>query len=257
MISLERLSHRYYQGQYDSSTPRHQKSGQEHKFPRAEQTLEAVGSGSDITGSQLSHDITTTRDDPKVQAITKRKLLSCRNRIKMKRRVVCGRIDPLTQSLKQLPSVLSSIFAPHHRHNQRTQLSAYLRHLWRSFRVNSRVRRTRIGTHLLYERLQHSPTITHVATETRASRVRFARELYRARQVNAIIPDRQPGPIKSRAARATNIHHDATWFTIRTMRDLVFVEETQALVYVQHRRPPVGRLMKRGSVPQAPGGCSR
>ena len=30
--------------------PRHQKSGQKHKLPRAEQILEAAGSGSDMTG---------------------------------------------------------------------------------------------------------------------------------------------------------------------------------------------------------------
>ena len=115
-------------------------------------------------------------------------------------------------------------------------------------------------THLLDECLEHSPAIAYVATEARTARIRLARKLLRTRKVDAVVADGQPCAIEAGAARAADIHHHAVRLSIRTMRDLVFVEKAQTLVlfiYLFYSHWGGGEWRVWWDVPRAPGGCSR
>ena len=99
--------------------------------------------------------------------------------------------------------------------------------------------RTRTRTHLLYEYLEHRPTIRHVAAKTRAARVRIlARgELLSLRKVDAVIAYREPRAVKASRVPATDVHHDAIRVTVRAMHDVVLVKKAQALhvVIIAHQ----------------------
>ncbi len=89
-------------------------------------------------------------------------------------------------------------------------------------------------THLLDEGLKHQSAVRYVAAETRATRIRIARELLCLCEVDTIVAHGEQRTIKVGRSRATYVHHYALWVAIRMMYDVVFVKETQALNASQH-----------------------
>ena len=166
----------------------------------------------------------------------------------MQRGIIRWRIDPLTQRLEQFPCVLCAVFTTHHRHDKRTQFGANLWCLQPNLHTTCRsdlfgnlkkkrekghdfVQSMHSGeTHLLYEDLEHRPTIRHVAAEARATRVcTIARDLLCLRVIHAVVAYGISRAIEASCVRATNVHHHAGRVAVRAMHDVVLVEKTQTL----------------------------